>query len=152
MALDKALKCMEISTAGGLWLRFGFKVHCWVLRSDVGTGLSNFFLWEKPTWEAVWSYLDPWDSASLRTASVEWSAPRKYGPHLRALLLLLDAEGACDDARQGDPDASPGGWQPHTLFSEKKILTKFALDLLTENGTEPRGDEFPDVGDMWKRG
>ena len=37
-------------------------------------------LWGKPIWEGVWPYLDPWDSVCLRTASIEWNVPGKYGP------------------------------------------------------------------------
>ena len=38
-------------------------------------------LWEKPIWEGVWPYLDPMDTVCLRTASMEWNVPEKYGPH-----------------------------------------------------------------------
>ena len=38
-------------------------------------------LWEKPSCEGVWAYLDPMDTVCLRTASMEWNVPGKYGPH-----------------------------------------------------------------------
>ena len=38
-------------------------------------------MWDKPLWERVWLYLDPFNSVRLRTASVHWNVPKKYGPH-----------------------------------------------------------------------
>ena len=38
-------------------------------------------LWDKPIWEGAWLYMDPMDSVCLRTASMEWNEPGKYGPH-----------------------------------------------------------------------
>ena len=53
-----------------------------------GTGFSpmgavGFFrcLWEKPIWEGMWPVLDPMNSMCLRTASMEWNVPGKYGAH-----------------------------------------------------------------------
>ena len=59
----------------------------WLAQASSGT----------PIWEGVWPYLDPWDSVCLRTASVEWNVPGKYGPH-GELFFLPDSEGAGDDA------------------------------------------------------
>ena len=38
-------------------------------------------MWDKPLWERVWPYFDPWDSVRVRTASTHWNVPKKYGPH-----------------------------------------------------------------------
>ena len=46
-------------------------------------------LWEKPIWEGVWPYLDPMDSVCLRTASMEWNVPGKYGPHMASSFFFL---------------------------------------------------------------
>ena len=47
--------------------------------------LASSKVWEKPIWEGVWPYMDPMDSVCvfvcLRTTSVEWNVPGKYGPH-----------------------------------------------------------------------
>ena len=51
-------------------------------------------LWEKPIWEGVWPYLDPMDSVSLRTASVEWNVPGRYGPHSELFFFLIEKEPA----------------------------------------------------------
>ena len=51
-------------------------------------------LWEKPIWEGVWPYSDPCDSACLRTASVEWNVPGKYGPHGELFFFLMQKEPA----------------------------------------------------------
>ena len=46
-------------------------------------------LWEKPIWEGVWPNLDPWYSVCLRTASVEWNVPGKYGPRGELFFFLI---------------------------------------------------------------
>ena len=57
---------------------------------------AGFFhrLWEKPICEGVWPYLDPWESLFLRTPSVEWNVPRKYGPHGELFFFLIKMEPA----------------------------------------------------------
>ena len=49
-------------------------------------------LWEKPIWEGVWPYLDPMDSVCLRTASMEWNAPGKWGPQGELFFFLIQKE------------------------------------------------------------
>ena len=49
-------------------------------------------LWEKLVWEGVWPCLDPMDSVCLRTASVEWNVPAKYGPHGELFFFLMQKE------------------------------------------------------------
>ena len=34
-------------------------------------------MWNKPLWESVWPYLDPWDSVRLRTALTHWNVPQE---------------------------------------------------------------------------
>ena len=51
-------------------------------------------LWEKPTWEGVWSYLDPMDFVCLRTAAMEWNVPGGYGPHGELFFFLIQKETA----------------------------------------------------------
>ena len=51
-------------------------------------------LWEKPICEGVWPYWDPMDSVSLRTASMEWNVPRKYGPHCELFFFQIQKEPA----------------------------------------------------------
>ena len=47
---------------------------------------------DKPSWERVWFHLDPWDSVRLRTASVHWNVPKKYGPHGELFFFHLKKE------------------------------------------------------------
>ena len=49
-------------------------------------------VWEKPIWEGVWPYLDPMDSVCLRTASMEWNVPGKYGLHGELFFFLIQKE------------------------------------------------------------
>ena len=51
-------------------------------------------LYEKPIWEGVWPYLDPIDSVCLRTASIVWNVPGKYGPHGELFFFLIQKEPA----------------------------------------------------------
>ena len=63
--------------------------NCCVMRSPMaGVGFLQS-LWEKPIWEGVWPYLDPMDSVCLRTVSMEWNVPGKYGPHGVLHFFLL---------------------------------------------------------------
>ena len=43
-------------------------------------------------WEGVWPYLDPMDGVCLRTASMEWNVPGKYGPHGELFFFLIQKE------------------------------------------------------------
>ena len=47
-------------------------------------------------WEGVSPYLDPMDSVPvcLRTASMEWNVPGKYGPHGELFFFLIKKEPA----------------------------------------------------------
>ena len=53
-----------------------------------GVGFLQSFR-EKPIWEGVWPYLDPMDCVCLRTASMEWNMPEKYGPHGELFFFLM---------------------------------------------------------------
>ena len=51
-------------------------------------------LGEKPIWEGVWPYLDAIDTVCLRTVSMEWNRPEKYGPHGVLLFFLIQKKPA----------------------------------------------------------
>ena len=77
VALDKALKCVESSSWGvSRPETCGGSVLQWPVLA-----FSKVCGKKKPIWEGVWPFLDPWDSVCLRTTSVEWNVPGKYGPH-----------------------------------------------------------------------
>ena len=57
-------------------------------------------LWEKPIWKGVWPYLDPMDTVCLRTASMEWNVPGKYGPHGELFFFLIQKEPASMPGRE----------------------------------------------------
>ena len=52
-----------------------------------------YSLWEKPIWEGVCPYPDL-GPVCLRTASVEWNVPGKYGPHGELFFFLIHKEPA----------------------------------------------------------
>ena len=57
-------------------------------------------LWEKLIWEGVWPYLDPMDCVCLRTQSMEWNVPGKYGPHGELFFFLIQKEPAAMPASE----------------------------------------------------
>ena len=52
-------------------------------------------LWEKPIWEGVWLYLDPWESVRCEQSPCIGIVPGKHGP--RGELLLSSGEEGADD-------------------------------------------------------
>ena len=66
VALDKPLKCVEDPYQGGL-LASSLEVDL-VFNGLWPRGAQEWCqrLWDKPLWESVWLYLDPWDSVRLR--------------------------------------------------------------------------------------
>ena len=61
-----------------------FNGRCWLPSTFVG----------EADLEGVWPYLDPMDSVCLRTASMEWNVPGKYGPHGELFFFLIQKEPA----------------------------------------------------------
>ena len=53
-------------------------------------------LGEKPIWEGVWPCLDAMDTVCLRTASMDWNVPEKYGPHGVLLFFLIQKKPAIE--------------------------------------------------------
>ena len=111
-------------------------------------------LWEKQIWEGVWLYLDPMDSVCLRTASVEWNVPGKYGPHGELFFFLIEKEPA---TMPGTETSSPFFTADiRTPFFSADVLKKCALiamHLIGEEGKVVRvvvelliGDDFKDGG------
>ena len=99
VALDKALKCVENQYRG------------WLLDRDLSWNWSSMAcgregsgmvpkMWDKPLWEGVWPYLDPWDTVRLRTASTHWTACSKEVD--TALHLSRKGESMCLDRSAHD--------------------------------------------------
>ena len=80
----------------------------------------NQSLWEKPIWEGVRPYLDPMDSVCLRTASMEWNVPGKYGPHGELFVFLI----------QKEPATVPVGETFSPFFNAYIRYPLFSADLL----------------------
>ena len=74
---------------------FVLEVSAQVTGGRVGVGFLQS-LWEKPMWEGVWPYLDPMDSVCLRTASMEWNVPGKYGLDGELFFFLIQKEPATE--------------------------------------------------------
>ena len=102
-------------------------------------------MWDKPLWEGVWPYLDPWDSVGLHTASTHWNVPKKHGPHGGLFFFLLKEEpmvlselvelGPCIPAET------------------VKACALIGLHMMAEeNALRLDGDSSPDLRDMWRYG
>ena len=94
----------------------------------------------------VWPHLDPMDGVCLRTASMEWSVPGKYGPH--GELLFLDTEGV------GEAFSPFFNADIRTSFSADvlKKCALFALHVIAEEGRDGDGFQVSGLGDEWKMG
>ena len=91
-------------------------------------------MWNKPSWERVWPYLDPRDSVRLRTASTHWNVPGKYGPHGEPMLLseLVDF-GPCVSAET------------------VKACALIGLYMMAEaHALRSHSDCSRDLGEMWR--
>ena len=96
-------------------------------------------LWEKPIWEGVWPNLDPLDSVCLRTASVEWNVPGKYGPHGELFFFLIKKEPA---TMPGSETFSPFfNADIRTPFFSADVFKKCALIALHVIAEEGEGGE-----------
>ena len=105
VALDKALKCLENSCQRVCWPES-------LVEGAIPNGRR-----EKPNWEGVWAYLDPMDSVCLRTASVEWNVPGKYGPHGELFFFLIQEELATVPAIETlAPSSVPSSAPPFSLL------------------------------------
>ena len=91
----------------------------WELSPMAGAGFLQS-LWEKQIWEGVWLYLDPMDSVCLRTASVEWNVPGKYGPHGELFFFLIEKE----------PATMPGSETSSPFFTADIRAPFFSADVL----------------------
>ena len=110
-------------------------------------------LWEKPIWEGVWPYLNPINSFCLRTASIEWNVPGKYGPHGELFCFLIQKEPAiAPNSETFSPFIDPGIRLP--CFSED-VLKKcafIALHVMAEEVRDGDGFQVPQLGAKWKNG
>ena len=134
VALDKALKCVEI-------LRWRSRPECLAEGCLAMAGVGSLpLLWEKPSWEGVWPYWDPMDSVCLRTASMERNVPRKYGPHGELFFFLILKEPATELVCE---TFSP-------VFNADMRTLLFSANVLKKCVAE-HGFQVPGLGDEWKR-
>ena len=107
-------------------------------------------LWEKPIWEVVWPHLDPMDSVCLRTASMEWNEPGKYGPHGDPFFFLIQNEPVRSMSVR---PSAPSSMLTSVLLFSPDVLKKcalLALHLIAEEGRDGDGFEVRGLGDEWK--
>ena len=85
----------------------------------------NGWCWLPSKFVGVWPYLDPMDGVCLRTASMEWNVPGKFGPHGELFLFLIQKELA---TVAGSENFSPFfNADIRTLFFSAGVLKKCAL-------------------------
>ena len=110
-------------------------------------------LWEKPIWEGVWPYLDPWDSVCLRTASVEWNVPGKYGPHGELFLFLIQKEPATVPGSETFSPFLSADISTPVFSADVQKCALIARHFIAEEGRSGEdGCHAPDSGDERKLG
>ena len=107
--------------------------------SLVGAGFLQK-MWERPFWEGVWPYLDPWGSARLRTASTHWNVSGKYGSHDELFFFLIK-----DEQVLASNEVLPNP------FVAAETLKACALIVFVGEAWSS-GSQSPDFGDMWRYG
>ena len=84
----------------------------------------------------------------MRTASVEWNVPGKYGPHGELFLFLVKKEPATMTGSET--------FSPFSTADTADVLKKCALIALHSIPEEEKGSESgcraPDLGDTWRFG
>ena len=102
-------------------------------------------VWNKPFWERVWPYLDPWGSVRLRTASTHWNVPKKYGPPDELFFFLLKEEPMVV--------SELADFEPCVSAETVKACALIGLHMTAEeNALRSDRDSSPDLGEMWKYG
>ena len=85
------------------------------------------------------AYLDPTDSTCLRTASLEWNVPGKYGPHVELFFDRIQKEPATEQV--GDSFSPFFNADIRTLpplFSADVLMTCALLRLAHDCGRRKR--------------
>ena len=104
-------------------------------------------LWEKPIWEGVWPYFDPMDSVCLRTASMEWNVPGKYGPHGELFFFLIQKEPAiAPNSETFSPFINADIRTPLFSADALKKCALIALHVTAEEGRYGDGFQVPELG------
>ena len=118
-------------------------------------GWRGFFqsLWVKPIWEGVWPYLDPMENVCLRTASMDWIVPGKYGPHGELFFFLIQKEPATEPVGETfSPFFNPGIRLPCFSADILEKCALIALHIIAEEGRDGDGFRVPGLGDEWTLG
>ena len=90
-------------------------------------------LGEKPIWEGVWADLDAMDTVCLRTVSMEWNWPEKYGPHGVLLFFLIQKKPAIVPNSEAFNSFIGDGFQVPELKGESEASKDEQADSLSEN-------------------
>ena len=103
----------------------------------MGTGFLQL-LWEKPIWEGVCTYLDPWDSVTHSIRGVECAR------EVRAAWRMPGSE-------TFNPFFAADIRSPFFSADVIKNCTLVGMHLKAEEGrVESNGCRTPDLGDMWR--
>ena len=93
------------------------------------------------------------DSVSLRTASMVWNVPGKYGPHGELFFFLIQEEPA---TMPGSATFSPFlNADIRTSYFSADVLDNcalIALHLIAEERRNGDGCHAPGLGDEWNMG
>ena len=111
----------------------------------------QLWLWGKPIWKSVWPYLDPMDCVCLRTASMEWNEPGKYGPHGELFFFLIQKEPATLPVGETFSPLFNAGIRTSLVSADvPKMCALIALHGIAEDGRDDDECHVPGLGDEWK--
>ena len=86
-------------------------------------------LWQKQIRKGIWPYLDPMDGVCLRTASMEWTLPGKYGQGELFFFLIQKERASMLGSETVSPFLNADIRTPLLSASPQEVLAYcFALD------------------------
>ena len=98
-------------------------------------------MWDKPLWESVWPFLDPWDSVRLRAAFHALECSEDVWAAWRALLLPFLKQ----ESMVLSELVELGPWIP---VETVKACALIGLHVMAEESTlRLHGDSSPELGD-----
>ena len=108
---------------------------------------------KKPIWEGVRPYLEAMDSVCLRTASMEWNLPGKYGPHGELFFFLIQEEPATVPISETFSPFFNADFRTSLFPADVvKKCSLIALHVIVEEGRDGDGCHVPGLENEWKMG
>ena len=99
-------------------------------------------LGEKPIWEGVWPHLDAMDTVCLRTLSMEWNVPEKYGPHGVLHFFLIQKKPVIGPNSEAFDSFIGDGFQVSELNGERESSDGYLAGNVNNEALRVSGDKM----------